>query len=158
MCCVMKTIKVKKLTKEAFAPYGEVLTIEGREAGGNPASHLWYPQVVVIDDPTSINLMKVVPHEFVLKDFEKHDKTTENLLAMDGDLIVGVAKAGELEDEAVEAFYIPAGLGISLKPSVWHAVPFAVGKEVMSVCIFKNNTSHEDIYFASISEELGLTM
>ena len=29
----MKTIKVKKLTKEAFAPYGEVLTIEGREAG-----------------------------------------------------------------------------------------------------------------------------
>lgn len=30
----MKTIKVKKLTKEAFAPYGEVLTIEGREAGG----------------------------------------------------------------------------------------------------------------------------
>lgn len=154
----MKTIKVKKLTKEAFEKYGEVLTIEGREAGGNPVSHLWYPQVVVIDDPTSVNLMKVIPHEFVLKDFEKHDLTTENLLAMDGDLIVGMAPAGELDAAAVEAFYIPAGMGISLKPSVWHAVPFAVGKEVMSVCIFKNNTSHDDIYFASISEELGLTM
>ena len=127
----MKTIKVKKLTKEAFAPYGEVLTIEGREAGGNPASHLWYPQVVVIDNPTSINLMKVIPHEFVLKDFEAHDHTTENLLAMDGDLIVGMAPAGDLK---------------------------AVGKEVMSACIFKNNTSHDDIYFASIPEELGLTM
>ena len=67
---------------------------------------------------------------------------------MDGDLIVGMAPAGDLKAENVEAFYIPAGFGISLKPSVWHAVPFAVG----------NNTSHDDIYFASIPEELGLTM
>ena len=110
----MKTIKVKKLTKEAFAPYGEVLTIEGREAGGNPASHLWYPQVVVIDNPTSINLMKVIPHEFVLKDFEAHDHTTENLLAMDGDLIVGMAPAGDLKAENVESFDIPAGVVMSL--------------------------------------------
>ena len=154
----MKTIKVNKLTQEAFAPFGKVLTTEGLKAGGNPASHLWYPQVVVIDDPTSINLMKVIPHEFVLKDFEGHDHTTENLIAMDGDLIVGVAPAGELKTENVQAFYIPGGMGISLNPSVWHAVPFAVGKEVMSVCIFKNNTSHEDIYFDAIPEELGLTL
>ena len=154
----MKTIKVQKLTKEAFAPFGEVLTVEGREAGGNPASHLWYPQVVVIDDPTSINLMRVIQHDFVLKDFEGHDHTTENLIAMDGDLIVGMAPAGELKTENVTAFYIPCGLGISLKPSVWHAVPFAVGKDVMSVCIFKNNTSHDDIYFDSLEEEIGLTL
>lgn len=154
----MQTIKVQKLTKEAFAPFGEVLTTEGREAGGNPASHLWYPQAVVIDDPTSINLMRVLQHEFVLKDFEGHDHTTENLIAMDGDLIVGVAAAGELKAENVTAFYIPCGLGISLKPSVWHAVPFAVGKDVMSVCIFKNNTSHDDIYFDALEEEIGLTL
>lgn len=154
----MKTIKVQKLTKESFAPFGEVLTTEGREAGGNPASHLWYPQVVVLNDPTSINLMRVLPHDFVLKDFEGHDHTTENLIAMDGDLIVGVAPAGELKEEEVTAFYIPCGLGISLKPSVWHAVPFAVGKEVMSVCIFKNNTSHDDIYFDSLKEEIGLML
>lgn len=41
--------------------------------------------------------MKVIPHEFVLKDFEAHDHTTENLLAMDGDLIVGMAPAGDLQ-------------------------------------------------------------
>lgn len=58
----------------------------------------------------------------------------------------------------MKAFYIPCGLGISLKPSVWHAVPFAVGKEVMSVCIFRNNTSHDDIYFDSLQEELGLML
>ena len=83
----MKMIQVQKLTQEAFAPFGEVLTTEGREAGGNPASHLWYPQAVVIDGPTSINLMRVLPHDFILKDFEAHDHTTENLIAMDGEVI-----------------------------------------------------------------------
>ena len=154
----MKMIQVQKLTQEAFAPFGEVLTPEGREAGGTPASHLWYPQAVVIDGPTSINLMRVLPHDFILKDFEAHDHTTENLIAMDGDLIVGMAPAGALEADNVKAFYIPRGLGISLKPSVWHAVPFAVGKEVMSVCVFRNNTSHDDIYFDSLQEELGLML
>ena len=154
----MKLIQVSKLTQEAFAPYGQVLSVEGREAGGNPATHFWYPQAVVIDAPTSINLMKVIPHEFILKDFEAHDYTTENLIAMDGDLIVGVAAAGDLEPEKVQAFYIPCGVGISLNPSVWHAVPLAVGNEVMSVCIFKNNTSHDDIYFASVPEEIGLRL
>ena len=75
-----------------------------------------------------------------------------------GDLIVGMAAAGDLKEENVTAFYIPCGLGISLKPSVWHAVPMAVGKDVMSVCIFKNNTSHDDIYFASLEEEIGLML
>ena len=102
----MKMIQVQKLTQEAFAPFGEVLTTEGREAGGNPASHLWYPQAVVIDGPTSINLMRVLPHDFILKDFEAHDHTTENLIAMDGDLIVGMAPAGALEADNVKAFYI----------------------------------------------------
>ena len=72
--------------------------------------------------------------------------------------VMRLAPAGALEADNVKAFYIPCGLGISLKPSVWHAVPFAVGKEVMSVCIFRNNTSHDDIYFDSLQEELGLML
>lgn len=131
----MKTIKVKKLTKEAFAPYGEVLTIEGREAGGNPASHLWYPQVVVIDNPTSINLMKVIPHEFVLKDFEAHDHTTENLLAMDGDLIVGMAPAGDLQGRECGSF---------LHSGRIRNLPETVCMACSAVCSWKR--SHERMY------------
>ena len=154
----MKNIKVQKLTPEAFAPYGQVLTVEGREAGGNPASHFWYPQVVVLDHPTSINLMRVVPREFTVKDFEAHDQTTENLIAMDGDLIVAVAAAGDLKEETVAAFYVPCGPGVSFAPSVWHYVPFPMGKDVMCACIFKNNTSHDDIHFDALPETLGLEL
>ena len=154
----MKTIKVQKLTEAAFAPFGKVLTSEGLTPGGNPASHLWFPQVVVIDDPTSVNLMTVKEHPFVIKDFEAHDHTVENLLPLDGDLIVAFAPAGALKAENVAAFYIPQGLGICADPKVWHAVPFAVGKDVRSIVVFKNNTSNEDIYFSSLDEEYGVEL
>lgn len=154
----MKNIKVQKLTKEAFAPYGEVLTVAGLTAGGNPDSHFWYPQVAVIDAPTSINLMRVVPREFTIKDFEAHDHTAENLIAMDGDLIVAVAEKGDLKSETVAAFYVPAGLGVSIAPSVWHYVPFPMGKDVMCSVIFKNGTSSNDIYFDTLDETLGLQL
>lgn len=154
----MKMIQVQTLTKAAFAPYGEMLTVEGREAGGNPNSHFWYPQVAVIDAPTSINLMRVVPRPFIIKDFEAHVDTSENLIAMNGDLIVAVADKGDLKAENVAAFYVPCGLGVSLAPSVWHYVPFPMGRDVMCACIFKNGTSTNDIYFKSLPEEIGLTL
>lgn len=154
----MKYIKVQELTKDNFQKFGEVLTIEGREAGGNPNTHLWFPKVTVVDDKTSVNLMKLIPHEFVVKDFEKHNETVENLIPIDGDLIVALAPAGELKEENIEVFYIPCGKGICLNKEVWHAIPFAVGKEVMSTVVFKYDTSNTDIYFDSINEEIGLSL
>lgn len=154
----MRYIKVQKLTQESFAKFGEVLTIEGKQAGGNPDTHLWFPKMAVVEGTTSVNLMKVLPHDFIIKDFEKHNHTIENLIPIDGDLIVALSTAGELKEDNIEVFYIPCGKGISVNQEVWHAVPFAVGKEVMSTVIFKNNTSNEDIYFDSIKEEIGLSL
>ena len=77
----MKKIKVEQLTKEAFAEFGEVLSYEGREDCGAKGSHTWYPQVVVRDTPTSINLMEVFRKPFTVKKFEAHDHTEENLFA-----------------------------------------------------------------------------
>lgn len=154
----MKQIKVKMLTEENFAKYGKVLTIEGREAGGNPSTHQWYPQVAVVDGETSVNLMKVLPHDFIVQEFEEHNLTEENLLPIDGELIVAVAPAGKLDKDQVEAFLIPAGKGICCLPKVWHAVPLAVGKEVMSTVVFRNNTSNVDIYCESIDEPIGLSL
>lgn len=40
----MKMIQVQKLTQEAFAPFGEVLTTEGREAGATPPAICGIPR------------------------------------------------------------------------------------------------------------------
>lgn len=154
----MRNIKVQKLTPEAFAPFGKVLTTEGLEAGGNPASHLWYPQVSVVDRATSINLMEVVPREFVCQKFEAHDHTAENLIPMTGGVIVTVIPKGELTADRMAAFYVPQGQGVSIDPSVWHFVPFPIGTPVMCSVIFANGTSSTDIYFDELPEAVGLEL
>lgn len=154
----MKNIKVQKLTKEAFEPFGKVLTTEGLEAGGNPDSHLWYPQVSIIDAPTSINLMEIVPREFTCQKFEAHDHTDENLISMTGGMIVTVAKKGELKEENLEAFYVPQGVGVCIGSGVWHFVPFPIGRKEMCAVIFVNGTSQNDIYFDELKEAVGLEL
>mgnify|MGYP000349730214 CR=1 FL=1 len=62
----MKKIKVEMLTREAFAPFGEVLTPEGRKDCGVPGSHTWFPDVVVREEPTCVNLMEVFRKEFII--------------------------------------------------------------------------------------------
>ncbi len=155
----MKSIKVQPLTQEAFAPYGKVLTIDGIEpAGGNPASHFWYPQVTVVDAPTSINLMPIFPRPFTVQNFEAHDHTDENLIPMDGPVIVTVAKAGELSEDNVAAFLVPQGCGVSIHAKVWHFVPFPLGRKTMCSVIFANGTSSNDIYFKDLPEVLSLEL
>lgn len=155
----MKTIKVQPLTQEAFAPFGKVLTIDGLEpAGGNPASHYWYPQVTVVDAPTSINLMPIVPRPFTIQNFEAHDHTAENLIPMDGPVIVAVAKKGELKEDNVAAFLVPQGVGVSIDAQVWHFVPFPLGKKTMCSVIFASGTSSNDIYFKDLPDVLGLEL
>ena len=154
----MKKIKVEQLTKEAFAEFGEVLSYEGREDCGAKGSHTWYPQVVVRDTPTSIHLMEVFRKPFTVKKFEAHDHTEENLFAMTGGIIVPFAPAGKPDPDKVRAFYIPKGMGISCKPGVWHWAPNTLDDSVHCLVIFKNNTSHEDIYFDELPEEIGLEL
>lgn len=155
----MKSVKVQPLTQEAFAPYGKVLTIENLEpAGGNPATHYWYPQVAVVDAPTSINLMPIFPRPFTIQNFEAHDHTAENLISMDGPVIVAVAKKGELKEENVAAFLVPQGVGVSIDAQVWHFVPFPLGKKTMCAVIFANGTSSNDIYFKDLPQVLELSL
>ena len=154
----MRNIKVQKLTQEAFAPFGKVLTIEGLEPGGNPASHLWYPQVSVVDRDTSINLMEIVPREFVCQQFEAHDHTPENLIPMTGGMIITAIPKGEVTADRVAAFYIPQRQGVCFDPGVWHFVPYPIGGPVMVSVIFANGTSQTDIHFDQLDEPMGLEL
>lgn len=155
----MNYVKVQSLTAEAFAPYGKVLTIDGREpAGGSPATHFWYPQVDVVESPTSVNLMPIYPRPFIIQNFEAHDHTQENLFPLDGPVLVAVAARGELKAEHVAVFLVPQGTGVSIDAQVWHFVPFPLGKTTMCSVIFANGTSSNDIYFRDLPEALGIQL
>lgn len=155
----MRKIKVQMLTREGFAPYGKVLALDDIEpAGGNPATHMWYPQVSIVDRATSLNWMEIFPREFTAQKFEAHDHTSENLIPMTGGMIVTCMPAGALDVDKLAAFYIPQGKGVSFDPGVWHFVPYPIGEPVKVAVIFANGTSSNDIYFDELPEEVGLEL
>ena len=63
-----------------------------------------------------------------------------------------------LSAQNYKQLYIPKGMGISCKPGVWHWAPNTLDDSVHCLVIFKNNTSHEDIYFDELPEEIGLEL
>ena len=73
-------------------------------------------------------------------------------------IIVPFAPACKPDPEMVRAFYIPKGMGFCCKPGVWHWAPNTLDDSVHWLVIFKNNTSHEDIYFDELPEEIGLEL
>ena len=156
----MIKIKVEKLTEASFAPFGTVLTTEGREFGGEEGMYRWYEKQAEIDgaETVSINLLTAIEREFVCKKFEAHTRTTETILPLTGGLIVAGVPEGEVESGRLRAFYVPVGMGVSWAPGAWHYAPYPIGGDATCAIIFRHGTGADDAVFAELSEEAGFEL
>ena len=140
----MRKIKVQMLTREGFAPYGKVLDLDDIEpAGGNPETHMWYPQVSIVEKATSLNWMEVFPREFTAQKFEAHDYTNENLIPMTGGIIVTCMPKGELDVEKLAAFHGTEGacLDINKNATEHYEEVFRLGRAMFTCAQLKASTS-----------------
>ena len=155
----MERIVVEKLTEESFAPFGKVITIQGRTYGGEEGLYRWYAQQAVVDDAAqvSVNLLTAISKRYVFRRFEAHARTTETLLPLTGGVIVAGIPAGEVTPERVRAFYVPVGMGISWAPGAWHYAPYPVGEESTCAVIFREGTGADDAVFENLPEEMGFS-
>ncbi len=156
----MNKVKVEKLTDESFAPFGQVLTTEGREFGGEEGLFRWYEKQASVDgaESVSINLLTAIERDFICKKFEAHTRTTETLLPLTGGLIVAGIPEGEVTRERLRAFYVPVGIGVSWAVGAWHYAPFPIGKDATCAIIFRHNTGVDDVVFAELPEEVGFEL
>lgn len=155
----MKKIKVQMLSKEAFAPFGNVIEAVG-EHGGEAGMYNWYEKQAQVDgaETVSINLLTAIQREYVFGKFEAHARTTETVLPLTGGLIVAGIPAGPVTPERVQAFYVPVGKGISWAPGAWHYAPFPVGGDATCAVIFRHGTGTDDAVFDNLPEEMGFEL
>lgn len=155
----MRKVKVQMLTEEAFAPFGKVITTEGRTHGGEAGMYDWYAEQATVEnaDCVSVNLLTAIQREYVFDKFEAHARTTETVLPLTGGLIVTCVPTGEVTPDRVQAFYVPVGKGISWAPGAWHYAPFPIGGDATCAVIFRNSTGADDAVFAQIPE-MGLEL
>jgi len=156
----MNEIKVQMLTEEAFAPFGKVITTQGRTHGGEEGMYRWYEGQAYVDgtDRVSVNLLTAIQRDYIFEKFEAHARTTETVLPLTGGLIVTCVPEGEVVPERVQAFYVPVGKGISWAPGAWHYAPFPVGGDATCAIIFRDGTGADDAVFATLPEPMGLCL
>ena len=156
----MKQVKVEKLTEAAFAPFGALLTTEGRSFGGEAGMYKWYEKQASVDgaEIVSVNLLTAIERDFVCRKFESHTRTTEIILPLTGGLVVAGIPQGDVIIKRLRAFYVPVGMGVCWSAGAWHYAPYPIGGDATCAIIFRHGTGADDVQFAELAEEVGFEL
>ncbi len=159
----MKEIKIRKLTRDAFAPYGtfaSILNPEGPKLGAPPVEFfrdmVQQPLGLVEAVSYSACVVKARP-QWVPENAEYHNHTGEAILCLDGDYLMHVAPACPEDEQPwdrIEVFLIPKGTVVVTRPGVWHQAGFPYGcGEVHILCALPERTYANDCVCLTIPEE-----
>jgi ureidoglycolate lyase len=131
----VRTLTAETLTAEAFAPFGQILTAEGRERlpidtyGGG--LDVFRAARIESDQPVEFLVQRSRLREFRVLFLERHVQLTQTFVPLDGQAFVFVlAPAGVREEngfpalDEVRAFIVPGGCGVHLARGTWHEAPF----------------------------------
>lgn len=137
----MKKIKLEKLTKEAFAPFGTYYDFANPDGYGlSGAIHTFYPDRLTAYFGGQVGFSSIVvkkPSEYKITQAEYHTTTCEMIMPISGDMIVHVAppSAGKPLPEHTKAFIVPKNTLIKLNACVWHLAPLPKDDESLTAII-----------------------
>ncbi len=141
----MKTVKVQKLTRDAFRRYGAyaplIDPLDEEAAGPKEAATVLFRDLLQQDldgGIPSYSTCRVLPRPMLITEAEFHDHTCEVAIPLDGDAIFWFAPATAGKDfpaGRVEAFHVPQGCAVSIRRGVWHHAAYAVGGRPLNVLI-----------------------
>jgi ureidoglycolate lyase len=133
----MKTLSIEKLTRESFAPFGDVIELEGANhypinLGSTERFHdLANVDVADQNGRTLINLFRGQPRElpFEIKMMERHPLGSQAFIPLDDSpYLIVVALAGELLTENLRAFITSGWQGVNYAKNTWHHPLLALEK------------------------------
>jgi ureidoglycolate lyase len=144
----MREIHYKKLSPEAFGIYGSYARMIDPEANEPESMRIGAKPIEFFrdmlqsglgqDSIASFGVCRVSPRPFVIDASEYHDNACEAVLPLDGDVIAHVAPAmpfPSFPTALAEAFLVPRGTMLVLRPGVWHHGPFALGDQRVSCLV-----------------------
>jgi ureidoglycolate hydrolase len=150
----MRTIGYRKLTKDAFAPYGayaSILAPFGERFGEPPVQFFRDMVQQYLGHTNTVSYSACVVQQrpdWIIDTAEYHDHTGEAIICLDGDYLMHVAPACQTDEEPwdrLEVFYIPKGTMVVTRPGVWHQAGFPYGcEEVHILCALPERTYNND--------------
>lgn len=138
-----RTVRVKELSLEAFAPYGayaNMLNPSAAKIGQEPIEFFrdMLPLELGTAHYASFSICRVLKREPVIDVTEYHTACGELCMALDGDMLIHVGPAtpnGQVPLDRFEVFRVPKGTGVVIRPGVWHHAPFVINTDVVNCLI-----------------------
>ena len=164
----MRTLKIQPLTREAFARYGafaDLIDPKG-DITGTPGSIIeFYRDLATVTAPgevMGVSVTKVKRRPLVAVKAEYHDLCCEAIVPLNDDVVIHIAPAmphGVVPYDRFEAFRVPKGTLVVLRPGVWHHAPFALTQESVSVLVLlPERTYAKDCAVELFPEEQHMTL
>ena len=137
----MEKIKLEKLTKESFSPFGcfyDMVNPDGTAETGD--FHSFYPDRLPVYFDKEIAFSPLVVNRLdpiKIGRIEYHKDTPEIILPLTDDAIIHVASPSKEVPtaEQTKAFLVPKNTMVKLKPFVWHYAPVPATNEKITVII-----------------------
>ena len=161
----MKTLAIEPLTREAFAPFGDVIELEGaKQIPINLGTTIRYHDLAKVDvtdegGRTLVNLFRgqarALPFEITM--MERHPLGSQAFIPLnDNPYLVVVAPAGELDESKIRAFVTSGWQGVNYAKGVWHHPLIALG-EVSDFVVVDRGGDGLNLNEQDLTESLWLT-
>lgn len=156
----MKTIKLEKLTKEAFAPFGEYCEFSnpnGYFLAGE--LHRFYPDRVIAYHGKNVGFSPLLvkkPEVMKITQVEYHTTTPEILVPLNDDMILHVAppSAGKPVPDFTKAFLVPKNTVVKMNACVWHLAPLPANvDELTAMVVLPECTYMNDCIVVNLKED-----
>jgi ureidoglycolate lyase len=147
----MKTLAIEPLTREAFAPFGDVIELEGaKQIPINLGTTIRYHDLAKVDvtdegGRTLVNLFRGQPRAlpFEITMMERHPLGSQAFIPLnDNPYLVVVAPAGELDESKIRAFVTSGWQGVNYAKGVWHHPLLALGEVSDFIVVDRGGDGH----------------
>ncbi|WP_322104004.1 ureidoglycolate lyase [Paraburkholderia sp. J41] len=165
MSDVKTTLTIEPLTREAFAPFGDVIELQGaRQIPINLGTTMRFHDLAEVDvtdegGRTLVNLFRGQPRvlPFEVKMLERHPLGSQAFVPLnDKPYLVVVAPAGDLDVARVRAFVSRGWQGVNYAKGVWHHPLIALG-EVSDFVVVDRGGDGLNLNEQDLPEPLWLT-
>ena len=133
----LREIEAEPLTREAFAPFGDVISTEGAasfpiNAGRTERFHaLAVVETLGQDADAIISIFRGQPLEPLIVDLmERHPQGSQAFMPLgEAPYWVVVAPPGEFDADSIRVFRAEPGQGVNYRAGTWHAPLLPVGRD-----------------------------
>lgn len=166
----IKYLKLERVTKENFDPYGEVLGLEeeGKLVEMLPHLRYWANNAYLGEINEKLDMGLIVntldEHGYEFEKLERHPKTWEIFFPLEGQSVFVMAPPNKDRDysgiqfkEQIKAFLISGNLGVGLCKGTWHWAPRPIG-EFSKMALLRKGELTEPTEFVELGMKVKIVL